>query len=118
MKFLTTALLALLAVAFVGCNKTDSAASGSSTTAAASDVPTFSSSAVNDYVKEYAKFCDEYIAAYKSKDTSKIQALATKQSEWAQKAQTAMQNLKADEVQKLNDWMTKKAQQMSDALTK
>ena len=115
MKLIHTLLIAIIALAFAGCAKKDGAASSSSSPAA--NVPAFSSAAVNDYVKAYNQFCDEYVAAYKSKDVSKIQAISTKMGEWGTKSQEAMKGLKADEVQKFNDWITKKSQELSAAVT-
>ena len=52
----------------------------------------------------------------KSKDASKIQAIAAKSAEWSTKSQDAMKGLKPDEVQKFSDWITKKSQELSDAM--
>ena len=115
MKLITTILIAITALAFVGCAKKDGAASSSSS--ATANVPTFSSSVVNDYVKAYDAFCNDYIKAYKSKDAGKFQSLAAKQADLAAKGQEAAKALKADEVQKFSDWTNKKAQELSAAMT-
>jgi hypothetical protein len=117
MKFIHTLLIAIVALAFAGCAKKDGAASSPSSSSPAANIPAFSSAAVNDYVKAYSQFCDEYVAAYKSKDASKIQAISAKMGEWGAKSQEAMKGLKADEVQKFSDWITKKSQELSEAVT-
>lgn len=91
--------------------KTDTTAVASTT----SDVPSFSSDEVNKGLAEFNTLKDEYIAALKSKDSAKIQALGTKYATWAQGTATWSTKLKADEMQKYTDYMTKITKEWGEA---
>ena len=131
-KLLSVAAIALLATTIISCSseKKDDSASDTNqvsvvdspevsaetaTTSTVSDVPSFSNEEVNKGLAEFATLKEEYLAALKSKDATKIQELGTKYSTWAQGAATWATKLKANEMQKYSDYMTKISKEWSDA---
>jgi len=128
---LSVAAIALFATTIVSCqndkkgtegaDSTKTEVSDSSFTAATAetpakaDVPTFSSEEVNKGLAEFDILKDQYVAALKSKNTTEIQALGAKYATWAQTSSTFVSKLKADEVQKYTDYMTKVSKEWSDA---
>lgn len=132
---LSVAAIALFATTIVSCqndkkgtegaDSTKTEVSDSSSTAATTetpaetpvkaDVPTFSSDEVNKSLAEFNTLKDQYVAALKSKNTAEIQALGAKYATWAQTSSTFVSKLKADEVQKYSDYMTKVSKEWSDA---
>lgn len=115
-KLITSCAIVLAAVAIVGCDqKKDGAApaAGSSASAAASDIPTFSSAKVNEYIKAYTEYCKEYAA--NAKNPAKLVELSKKGQELGEKAQAAAAEIKPDEMQKYSDYVTKLAQEMAAA---
>lgn len=131
-KLLSVAAIALLATTIISCSseKKDDSASDTNqvsvvdspevsaetaTTSTVSDVPSFSNEEVNKGLAEFATLKEEYLAALKSKDAAKIQELGAKYSTWAQGAATWATKLKADEMQKYSDYMTKISKEWSDA---
>jgi len=135
---LSVAAIALFATTIVSCqndkkgtegaDSTKTEVSDSSSTAATTetpaattetpakaDVPTFSSEEVNKSLAEFNTLKDQYVAALKSKNTAEIQALGAKYATWAQTSSTFVSKLKADEVQKYTDYMTKVSKEWSDA---
>ena len=94
---LSVAAIALLATTIVSCTSEKKADATSdtnelaavdspavsaetATTTTAADVPSFSNEEVNKGLAEFATLKDEYLAALKSKDATKIQELGTKYS--------------------------------------
>jgi hypothetical protein len=127
---LSVAAIALLATTIVSCTSekkdgatsdtnevtaVDSPAVSAETATTTADVPSFSNEEVNKGLAEFATLRDEYLAALKSKDAAKIQELGTKYSTWAQGAATWATKLKADEMQKYSDYMTKISKEWTDA---
>ena len=112
MKFLCTAIMAIALFAFTGCG-------GSKSTAlpATQNAPTFSSAAVNDYVKNLSQVANEYVAAIKAKDAAKIATLTPKFNEAFAKGQSLVSSLKPEELTKLQGWINTLTQQMRDAAT-
>ena len=84
----------------------------------ADDLPSFSEPEVNTFVKSYAQFVDDYVAAYKaakSGDASKMQALQAKTPELqAQGAQLAGK-IKPDEIDKYKGFITNCMQKIAAA---
>ena len=80
-----------------------------------SDVPTFSSMEVNKGLADYAKLKDDYITALKNNDQAQVEALTTKYTDWARGAMMWDSKLKADEVQKYSEYLTKLSQEWAAA---
>jgi hypothetical protein len=82
------------------------------------DVPTFSDPEVQKYVNDYSAFVAAYVEAYKSKDMTKVQELATKQTEWSAKTQNVAMKLanNPDEATKFSNYMTKLSQDWANAM--
>lgn len=129
-KLLSVAAIALLATTIISCSSekkddsandtnqvavVDSPAVSAETATTTSDVPSFSNEEVNKGLAEFATLKNEYVAALKSKDAAKIQELGTKYTTWAQGAATWATKLKADEMQKYSDYMTKISKEWTDA---
>jgi len=126
-------LTAILAASFVACDKkaettADSSASEPTKTETPAETPAkadeapsgtstpkFSSPEVQKVADEYAAFVKEYVAAYKSGDATKIQALVAKQQEWGTKMTSAMSSMTADDVKAWTDFTQQLGKEMSDA---
>lgn len=78
-------------------------------------VPTFSSVEVNKGLADYAKLKEAYITALKNNDQAQVEALTTKYTDWAQGAMMWDSKLKANEVQKYSEYMTKLSQEWAAA---
>ena len=79
---------------------------------ASSDLPKFSSPEIQKVAEEYSAFVNESVAASKSGDAAKIQALSAKAQEWATKSQTAMAKMTPEDVKLWTDYYTKLSQKM------
>lgn len=126
-------LTAILAASFVACDKKAETPTDANTTepttaetpaetptkteepTAATSTPKFSSPEVQKVADEYAAFVKEYIAAYKSGDATKIQALVAKQQEWGTKMSSAMTSMTPDDVKAWTDFTQQLGKEMSDA---
>ena len=84
---------------------------------ASSDVPSFSDSAVQDYVNSYEEYMTEYKKIAESKDMTAFAGLGTKGQELAKKAQEVLGNLSGDDAKKLTEYMTAKSKEIAE-LTK
>lgn len=86
----------------MGCKKADTqSAPASSPTAAATPKTQFSDASVNDYIKTYSDYADQYIAALaaaKKGDTSKMMSLSSKAQEMATQQQQLATKLKPEEA--------------------
>jgi len=85
----------------------------------ADDIPTFSEPEVNTFVKAYAQFADDYVAAYqamKAGDNSKLQALQAKAPELQQEAAQMVGKVKPDEAATFNTFIMKCAQKITSTL--
>ncbi len=81
------------------------------------DVPKFADAEVQKYVDDYTTFVSSYVAAYKSKDMTKVADLASKMTEWSGKSASVMTKLagNADEATKFSTYMTKLSQDWANA---
>ena len=72
-------------------------------------IPTFADADVQKYVTDYTAFVQSYLDAYKAKDMTKVQELATKMTEWSGKSTEIGQKLATnpEEAKKFADYMTK-----------
>lgn len=82
-------------------------------------VPKFADAEVQKYVDDYTAFVNGYVAAYKSKDMTKITEWSTKATEWASKTQTITMKLanSPEEATKFSNYMAKLSQDMAAAMT-
>jgi len=85
----------------------DTSVKKTTTTTVKADVPTFSSDEVNKGLVEYATLKDEYLTALKNNNKAQVEALTSKYTAWAQGAATWNSKLKADEIQKYSEYLTK-----------
>jgi hypothetical protein len=75
----------------------------------ADDLPSFSESEVNTFVKSYALFVDDYVAAYKAAKSgvaSKMQALQAKSPELQAQGARLAGKIKPDETEKYKAFIT------------
>jgi hypothetical protein len=82
----------------------------------ADDIPTFSEPEVNTFVKSYAQFADDYLAAYKAMkagDSSKIQALQSQSAELQNETTQMIGKLKPGEAEKFSAFVTACAHKIS-----
>ena len=86
---------------------TNAADAVENTTAAVSDVPTFSNPDIQKFAEEYAAFYKEVSEAAKSGDAAKVQDLQAKGLEWAKKAADYTQKMTPEDAQKWVDWSQK-----------
>lgn len=80
-----------------------------------SDKPTFSNEDVNKGLAEYAQLKEAYIAALKSQNKTQVEALTSRYTTWAENAAAWSSKLKAEEVQKYSDYLTKLSNDWSAA---
>ena len=121
---LTTALIS--AALFAGCKKEGTVAAPASgtpaaATTAAAPAAKFSDSAVNDFVKTYSAYADDYVAALaaaKKGDTSKMLSLSSKAQEMATLQQQLVSKLKPEEAAAFADAMNKISQRIQEAAAK
>ncbi len=83
-------------------------------TSPSSGTPNFSNSDVQEYVNMYETYIEDYKKAVESKDMNAFATLGQKGQELATKGQEAMSKLSGADVQKLTDYMTKKAKEMQE----
>jgi hypothetical protein len=84
----------------------------------ADDVPMFSDPDVNTFVKSYAQFVDDYVAALKAAktgDNSKLASVQAKAGDLQSQATQASGKLKADENAKFQAFVATCTQKISDA---
>src|SRR5690242_8552107 len=79
----------------------------STSTATTSGVPTFADAEVQKYVNDYTAFVTSYVDAYKAKDMTKVQELATKMQDWSSRSISVSQKLAAnpEEARKFSDYI-------------
>jgi|HubBroStandDraft_4_1064222.scaffolds.fasta_scaffold1193490_1 hypothetical protein len=80
------------------------------------DVPTFNEPDINAFVKFYAQFADDYLAAYnamKAGKASKIRALQAKSGELQAETTQIMEKLKPGEAEKFSDFIVACARKIS-----
>ncbi|MBV7440924.1 hypothetical protein KRX57_05785 [Weeksellaceae bacterium TAE3-ERU29] len=79
------------------------------------DVPDFDNEEVEEYMKLYDAYIEEYKEAVKSKDMNKFQELSTKGQELATKGQElSTSGLSESDMQKLQEYMTQSAQELQE----
>ena len=123
-------------IIFASCNNTDSkkvevkdtttqvntdngvATTTTTETTSTTTVPKFSSPEVQQLADDYTKFVNEYVAAAKGGDATKLQELATKQQEWATKTATAASKFTADDAKLWAEYTQKLATEITGAATK
>jgi len=84
----------------------------------ADDVPTFSDPDVNTFVKSYAQFVDDYVAALKAAktgDNSKLSGVQARAGDLQSQATQASGKLKADENAKFQAFVATCTQKITDA---
>lgn len=124
MKKLILPLVCLATVTLVSCGK-DKKQDDNVTTEVqtetveveepASDVPSFDNKEVEDYIKLYNSYIEEFKEAVKSKDMAKFQELSTKGQELAAKGQElSTSGLSESDVKKLQEYMTQSAQELQE----
>jgi len=84
------------------------------TTTTTDGVPTFKDAEVQKFVNDYTVFVNAYVAAYKTKDYTKIAAVANNVTEWTTKTSAITQKLIANpqEAQAFSSYMSKLSEQM------
>ena len=89
-----------------------------STEAASGDIPKFSDPEVQKYVEDYTAFVTGYVAAYKTKDYTKIQEWSTKATDLATRSMDISKKLAAnpDEATKFSNYMTKLSNDLTAAM--
>ena len=83
------------------------------------DIPTFSDPDLNNFVKSYAQFVNDYVEACKaakSGDTSKVTALQPRAQELQTQAAQVAGKLKPDEAPKFQTFIATYTQKITDAL--
>jgi hypothetical protein len=86
--------------------------------ALADDLPTFTDPDVNNFVKTYAQFVDDYIVALqaaKTGDNSKLADVQTKAGQLQSQATQAAGKLKPDESEKFQKFVASCSQKIVDA---
>ncbi len=81
------------------------------------NIPDFDDPKLDEYVKNYEELMTLYNEAITNKDMSKMQELQTKASEMATQGQ-AFTSVSADDTKKLQDYMTKKSQELQAMMSK
>lgn len=74
--------------------------------------PDFESKELKEYMDLYDAYMNDYKAAAESKDMAKFQELATKGQDLATKAQEVSGKLSANDVKKLNEYMSAKSKEL------
>lgn len=97
-------------------NTTTTATDNTTTTPA--DVPTFADAEVQKFVNDYTAFVTSYVAAYKSKDMTKISTMATDYQQWIGRTQSVGMKLanNPSDAQKFSDYMTKLSNDVQAAM--
>jgi len=86
------------------------------TTTSSNEVPSFSNPEVQKWAQDYAAFVDSYIAAYTSKDATKIAQVSSTAANWGQQTASMLSKLTdAQEATKLSNWLQQQSQRMLDA---
>jgi len=87
-------------------------------TTASSDIPKFADAEVQKYVDDYTAFTTSLVAAYTSKDMTKIAALSPNAAEWASKSMDVSKKLMAnpDDAAKFTAYMSKLSDQITAAM--
>lgn len=122
---------AIAAIFFASCNQADSkkveikdtttsvdtkggvAQTTTTETTTTTVVPKFSSSEAQKLADDYTKYVNEYVAAAKSGDATKLQELASKQQEWATKTATEVSKLSAEDAKLWTEYAQKLAQEIT-----
>ena len=88
-------------------------------TTASSDVPKFADAEVQKYVEDYTAFTTSLVAAYTSKDMTKVASLSPMAADWATKSLDISKKLMAnpDDATKFTNYMTKLSDQITAAMT-
>jgi len=105
-------LLAAVAFGFAACDCKKEAA-------APAAAPATGNSELDQYMKDYDAFVNEYVEAAKAAkagDAAKLQALATKAQEFAAKSQAITGKVTAEEAQKLQQYVLKQAERLQKAM--
>lgn len=79
----------------------------------AADLPSFSDSSINDYIKTYESYMSDYTKAVKDNNATALATLATKGQELSTKYQEIAGKLTSEDAQKLGKYMTEKAEAMA-----
>lgn len=87
-------------------------------TTSTTSVPKFSSPEVQTLADDYTKFVNEYVAATKSGDATKLQELATKQQEWATKTAAAASKFTPEDAKLWGEYAQKLATELTGVATK
>lgn len=99
-------------------NTTTTTTSTDNTTTTSADVPTFADAEVQTFVNDYTAFVTSYVAAYKSKDMTKISTMATDYQQWVGRTQSVSMKLanNPSDAQKFSDYMTKLSNDVQAAM--
>ena len=87
-------------------------------TTTTTEVPKFSSPEAQQLADDYTKYVNEYVAAAKSGDATKIQELAGKQQEWATKTATALTKLTPEDAKLWSEYAQKLAAELTASAAK
>ena len=82
------------------------------------DLPKFTDPDVTAYIKAYAEFIDQYIAAAKAAkagDTSKMAGVDAKNQELQKMSEKLAPKLKPEEVERFSDYLSKSTERMANA---
>ncbi|CAM3836532.1 hypothetical protein [Sphingobacterium prati] len=127
---------AIAALFFASCNNADSkkvetkdtvttadtqggvAQTTTTETTTTTAVPKFSSPEAQQLADDYTKYVNEYVAAAKSGDATKLQELVGKQQEWATKTATAASKLTPEDAKLWSEYAQKLAAELTANATK
>ncbi|MEY2539282.1 MAG: hypothetical protein QOG67_3022 [Verrucomicrobiota bacterium] len=74
--------------------------------ARADDLPKFSAPEVNDFVKKYSDFVDQFVKASAAKDEAKMKELSASMDSWASTTGPAIETkIKPEEKEAFDKWM-------------
>lgn len=121
-KHINTAVMAVIILALSGCDGKQPGSSPATAPAAAAapavmaadrGAVVFSSPAVNDYIKQYTQAVDDYVAAAKARDFSKIGPALQNLSNINSKLDSLEKELKDNEREKFRIWMDSANQRLN-----
>jgi hypothetical protein len=89
------------------------------TTPAVGGVPTFKDAEVQKFVDDYTAFVTAYVAAYKTKDYTKIADVSKNVAEWGTRSMSIAQKLSTspEDATAFGNYMTKLSQDITAAMT-
>ena len=114
MKYLCPSIIIIALLILASCG-----GSKSSGLPATQNAPKFSTAAANEYVKNLSQMANDYAAAFKARDTSKIDTLTPKLVETLTiGGPAAARDLTLDEMEKFRLWVNLLMQQVKDEAKK